>query len=152
MTTIQKPETQLPDRLSDLIELAVANARRLDRNIYFPESSNWQDYRATEDVCEVCFAGAVMAGTLEHPCYQDAGPSTFTIYNRIRLYALDETRRGNWRRALMACGQGHDLGIQMAKRLDALFDNTRMFRGWEEFDQFLDKMEQVVPILREYGF
>ena len=40
----------------------------------------------------------------------------------------------------------------MAKRLDALFDNTRMFRGWEEFDQFLDKMEQVVPILREYGF
>ena len=41
MTTIQKPETQLPDRLSDLIKLAVADAQRLDRNIYDPEYDSW---------------------------------------------------------------------------------------------------------------
>ena len=90
MTTIQKPETQLPDRLSDLIELAVADAQRLDRNTYDPEYDSWHEMERLG--CDVCFAGAVMAGTLEHPCYQDAGPSTFTVYNPIRLYALNETR------------------------------------------------------------
>ena len=90
MTKIQKPETQLPELLSDLIELAVADVRRLDRDIYDPEYDSWHE---TERLgCEVCFAGAVMAGTLEHPFYQDADPITFTVYNRIRLYALDESR------------------------------------------------------------
>ena len=65
MTTIRKPETQLPDRLSDLVELAVADAQRLDRDIYDPEYDSWREMERLG--CEVCFAGTVMAGTLERP-------------------------------------------------------------------------------------
>ena len=59
----------LPNKLSALIEVAIQDARKLDRIRYSP---NHLHYHSPQEswkspvipCCEVCDAGAVMAGTL----------------------------------------------------------------------------------------
>ena len=52
-----------PKKLSDLIGLAVADARTLDRETYIPECWSWHT-PVRNNKCRVCLAGAVIAGTL----------------------------------------------------------------------------------------
>ena len=66
-----------PCDLIALIRLAVADARKLNRDLYVPESSDWHGGGTEYSSCPVCFAGAVIAGTLKGPRPELLGPSDF---------------------------------------------------------------------------
>ena len=55
------PETP-PERLSDLIDLVAADARRLDRTTYTPGASVWLQ-PADDGCCMICLAGSVITGS-----------------------------------------------------------------------------------------
>ena len=55
---------QPPDKLSDLIELAISDACKLDHNAYMPNFNTWHLPGPNKEKCMVCLAGAVIAGTL----------------------------------------------------------------------------------------
>ena len=69
----QPPSIQPPERFSDLVLMAIADGRALDPQVYYPDFTRWHDSPmwATEDdedpLCQVCLAGAVIAGTLSFP-------------------------------------------------------------------------------------
>lgn len=50
--------------------------------------------------CEVCWAGSVMAKSLNVPINQNYFPSNFNNSTADKLYALDDFRIGNWDWAL----------------------------------------------------
>ena len=56
--------TPPPAKLSDLIELAIADTRKLDRHDYTPTWMTWHRPNPADDKCMICLAGAVIAGTL----------------------------------------------------------------------------------------
>lgn len=88
------PTTPPPGKLSDLIDLAVADARRLDRTTYTPDSSVWHE-PADDDCCMICLAGSVIAETLKCPRDQkvELGDEDNPDPDRVK----STTRNGSWR-------------------------------------------------------
>jgi hypothetical protein len=84
---------QLPEKLSDCIILALKDEELcfnspdyiIDMNIY---------HTPTRSGCIVCFAGAVMAQTLERKFKCTPKAETFGVHNANRLLALDTIRVG----------------------------------------------------------
>ncbi len=58
--------TPPPEKLSEPIELAIADARRIERGDYWPVAGAWHD-PGPRDRCIICLAGAVIAATLGCP-------------------------------------------------------------------------------------
>lgn len=72
-----KTDVKLPDKLSDLLELAVNDAMSLENsNNYVLNMLDWHSpyVETTGTKCNVCMAGAVMACTLKVPSYQKMFP------------------------------------------------------------------------------
>ena len=151
---------QLPDKLSDLIELAIRDARKLDRRVYYPNAGHWHHPSYSEDdslSCKICFAGAVIAGTLGAPVMVNVAPSvpwwfpgwSPTQDNWRKLKALELVRAG----ALVKALRSLDLPFE---EFQSRFPNfSRMaqfpgFIGWEEFDKFCTDMEWAVERLRAH--
>lgn len=91
-------KTKLPDRPSALIRLALADLRAVEQlKSYEVDMGCYhlgQEKEIERDKCLVCFAGAVMARTLEVPKTRDADPDRFDRDTQDKLYALDHFRRG----------------------------------------------------------
>jgi hypothetical protein len=98
---------KLPDKLSDLIEVAVKDLEAVEQDPhYVVNMDTWhraeaQEFRIGQQVfekepCTVCLAGAVMAKTLEVPRYWSKNPVDFRGENSTedKLIALDLVRRG----------------------------------------------------------
>ena len=143
------PEEYQPifNSMSDLLSAAVADARGLDRKRYNPCSDEWHDGIAV-DQCQVCLAGAFIAGTLEFQPSFDIRPSMFTHPMHDKLLALDAMRSGDWEFAFLkfySCRPRPDT-------LDALLDlpdpDDSDFYSWEEFDHHLNSLESIIPELR----
>ena len=68
MTKFSETRDVLPDKLSGLIRLAIADAGRLDRDKYTPYFLDYHKpkrlWSGQSDSCCICNAGAVIAGTL----------------------------------------------------------------------------------------
>ena len=144
-----------PKRLSDLVELAVNDARRLDRSVYEPRAAVWH----TPDVedptkCKVCLAGAVIAGTLHRL------PSERFDFNQISdawakaLDVLDLVRDGSYDGAWLdhVMRPGKDL-TKTGRSIRQSIPDARhqYFTTWEGFDLFLADLEQeVIPALPAY--
>lgn len=105
---------RLPRKPSDLIELAVKDLIKVERNKLYKLSldSSWHDpigceYETDENgydtgvvkkpakVCLVCFAGAVIASTLKTSFNATKHPDDFDSDTQDRLLALDCFRVGN---------------------------------------------------------
>ena len=145
-----------PARLSDLIELAVADARRLNRNTYSPEHSEWHlAGSGPNETCQVCLAGCVIAGTLEH------GPETnigvLQLGDNIddnawydALITLDHVRSGQWKSAIMELGQQAD--TEQREAIEAIpKPKCSEFRNWDEFNTHLESLDRCIANLREIG-
>lgn len=82
----------LPGRPSELIELALADLKKVERSKkYVVDMSNWHR-RSGSNICHVCLAGAVMAKELKFDSKISAipsGPET------IPLAALNALRTGD---------------------------------------------------------
>lgn len=96
--------TALPDKLSELMVLALEDLAKVERDPeYIVKMSTWHD-NSDSGQCAVCFAGSVMAMSL------DAGRSTYKSrelwdgINDRKFYALNRVRAGNIGGALKALG------------------------------------------------
>mgnify|MGYP006107349089 CR=1 FL=1 len=96
-----KEEIRLPEKLSDYIKLALKDEKKVfDSPLYEMDMETYHSKTETNGLCRVCFAGAVIAGTLKTPHQNYAAPTNFDIHTRTRLRALDEIRRGRISMAL----------------------------------------------------
>lgn len=88
-------EDPLPEKLSALVRLAVADLVACERDPAYRISM--ETYHAPLDdlCCWVCLAGAVMAGHLRAAPSREALPSNYPLSIRRKLEALDCFRRGD---------------------------------------------------------
>ena len=136
------------DSLAKLIKLAIKDARGLSHDIYTPHSDYW--HNAQEGFkCEICLAGAVIAGSLKVPASDKChGLGRFDRKTGNALDALDSARLGEWGLAYGALGQAR-------REVDAQgyglpIPDPRHFDGWDAFNLHLDSLEGIVPLLEEF--
>ena len=154
--------TPPPAKLSDLIELAIADARKLDHARYTPVWLTWHRPRPLDGKCMVCLAGAVIAGTLgcstetsiDIATSDSADPKSTTITDkwwRRALWALDSVREGDWLAAYHAMHGAHPDG-ELYDALEALPPpaNTE-FNDWKKLDAHLASLNERAERLRKLG-
>lgn len=159
---------RLPDRLSELVRLAVADARRLDRRAYVPKSCEW--HRPQPDGrCGVCLAGAVIAGTLADPDWTARNPGIGLEPGDFRedvdrgLSAIAQLGTGDVIHAdhslrqpdLVEESNWPPVPVERAHRSDAAEalrrEENHEFDGWAEFDRHLDRMKALADELEREG-
>lgn len=94
-----KTKDVLPDKLSDLILVALADLEKVEADPRY-EVAMWtwhqEDiFNKNITVCQVCFAGSVMAKTFNCKLNKEASPSDFPVSAERKLRALNELRVGN---------------------------------------------------------
>lgn len=153
---------QPPEKLSDLMDLAVADARGLNRNDYIPNWMTWHRRNPESGRCMVCVAGAVIAGTLECDpntivdiaTEDSADPRATTITDeawRRALWALDSAREGHWDTAVESLGGSYPTG-RLSDALDVLpRPEHREFNSWKEFSAHLASLACRASELRALG-
>ena len=152
MTNGTNTPNALPDKLSELIDVAIQDAKKLDRDKYTPSyiyyymPDNRDDKR-----CYVCDAGSVMVGTLLVNTDMQVDPSEFDVSTERKLEALDHARRGAYSMAVEQLG--FCLTIRQAQALDKIQRSPWMeYRTWEDFDKHLSHMKRVAGQLRAMGY
>jgi hypothetical protein len=98
--------TQLPNKLSDLIELALNDLEAVEAqpDKYRVNMLNWHEPQE-DGICEVCFAGAVLANTIKlDPATDDWDVMESGQCATALMFALDDARRGDIRDALEQLG------------------------------------------------
>lgn len=102
---------KLPEKASDLIELALRDLRKVEQegDKYVVDMGGWHEPKL-EHRCSVCWAGAVMAGTLGANPAEYVMPSDYGEWNRSRLHALDCFRKGDAVGALRYLGVNNPAG------------------------------------------
>lgn len=103
---IMKKKTKLPDKLSDLIRIAVADAKKIEKDSkYIFNMSTWHQPQSNYDdvshtfvttgKCEVCFAGSIIACTLKAKPNQTVDTSDFDEDTDRKLELIDQIRTGS---------------------------------------------------------
>ena len=134
--------------MSDLLQVAINDARALDPRIYRPNSITWHDADAQEQ-CQVCLAGSVIAGTLAATPDQTLSPDHFSSDTPGKLEALNFMRRGHWVFAFYEFYR-HWPRTSIEDRLRKLPKPINAdFTGWHAFRAHLDSLEAILPELRE---
>lgn len=147
-------KTRPPKTLSGLIRLAVNDARKLDRDAYWPVCNTWHEPsgRQSGAVCRICLAGAVIAGTLGAPTDADV-----RFLDQIddtewvdALTAIDHARTGKWRLARMKLG--HEPTVKDDAAMASVAYPLQMnFGNWEEFETHLHSLEERAAQLEAAG-
>ena len=167
-------QTRPPEKLSDLIRLAVKDARRLNPDEYWPNADLYHkrchidtDLWAQEiygplpppNACHVCVAGAVIAGTLKMSPDEPWRPVDFENAWSGSLSALDSIRQGLYHRAYCEHYYGDDpwppMSMELSTKLKTLARNYppvhRGFQNWEEFKAHIDSLEAIADIFEQKG-
>ncbi|MCY4431991.1 MAG: hypothetical protein OXC11_16595 [Rhodospirillales bacterium] len=160
----------LPDTLADLLEVACDDMAGLDREYYLPNSLLWHnpirildaDRKEHRSRCEVCLAGAVMAGSLAMD--RDTGNTAADSLTRFgmeghKLRALDALRNGNVRGAAHVM-QWHPDSIAHAMAFEQREDAMELltdiraiasFYTWEHWDNSEPRYRRLIDLLRTHG-
>ena len=152
----------VPEKLSDLIRLAIADGRKLHQersNDYYPNYGIYHSYIAYNDyesnqegpfdICHICLAGAVMAGTLQVPWESVSIRHMSPPWYRA-LKVLDNVREGEYRRAINIF-YNVDRQYELSPWTKAMPVNP-MFQGWDEFLEHIDSLEAVAGFFEFNGF
>ena len=141
------PNTRsLPDTMSGLLEAAIADARKLDPDIYFPYSELW--HTTDNGTCTICLAGSLIAGTLQTPPDKTMVPLSFPGDVPAKLDALDSMRFGRWECAFHRF-YGEEPSPSISDQLAYLSRPfCSYFTGWDEFHVLLDSLEKSIKPLR----
>ncbi len=134
--------------MSDLLEVAIRDARTLDPRIYHPNSVTWH-VADEQEQCQVCLAGSVIAGTLAATPDQTLSPDCFPSDTPGKLEALNFMRKGHWVFAFYEFYR-HWPRTSIEDRLRKLPKPINAdFTGWHAFRAHLDSLESILPELRE---
>ena len=155
----------VPDTLSALVRIAVAEARRLDPAAYHPNYNLWHaPYPAGSFLCG---AGAVIAGILipasdEHTANSIIYPDSFPYCWDRTLHAIDASRAGAIDDALAYFLTAHEPGSSFDPEAFKTIDDTIIRRigppehsdytNWNEFQAHLPHMEKIAAELELLGF
>lgn len=105
MNTAYTKDILLPEKPSELIMLALKDLVTVrDLPGYAIDMDYWHKPFKILKICRVCFAGAVIAGTLKLSKHKNVWPGDFTMDTCDKLFALDEFRRGLIRKGLLSMG------------------------------------------------
>jgi hypothetical protein len=143
-------QVRLPDKLSDLLELAVADCleveaegkHEFDMTVY---------YERLNGHCAVCMAGAVMLRRLPHNETADMlSTRQWGAETQRKLYAIDDMRTGGFENAAERLGLSQLGVLEAAKRLidEAYtdFDDNWSKRGrapWPIYLEAADMLRQA---------
>ena len=158
-------DIKLPDRLSELIRVAVKDCRSLDPVIYFPNSEAWHEPNDSlyvegeaREPCHICLAGGVIAKSLgQSPATRVVPISFVSTELQSKLDALEEARRGRLIQALDYIAAGthtpvippeSDLEAQVNAIPDPDFPG---FQGFAEMEILLKGLEHVANQLESLG-
>ena len=143
-----KENETLPSSLSGLLEIAIGDAEELDRFHYIPYSENWHKTRYS-DICEVCLAGCVIAGTLRHSHRSTLVPNMFSTETANKLVVIDDMRTGHWRSAFMLL-YNQEPTVPISIKLGQIPNPFNPhFRGWDDFLDHLESLKKLLPQLEE---
>lgn len=134
----------LPNKLSDLLQLALDDARELSKDPHIRlDASAWIQY--LNPICEVCLGGCVLVRTLQIPINSNIlGFGAFDNFgiseeNKKKIRAIDYLRQGD---LVKACEM---LDISCTQDMTIL-QTTRDGPDWYLMD--LDDVEKKIAILR----
>ena len=111
-------KTKLPRKMSALIRLALADLAKVERQpkVYTVDMGRWhepyQQLTSGAEKCAVCFAGAVMAGTLGLKPTDDYATAKLGDGNEEAIRALDALRQGDVSTA------ADELGLSRSRSVD----------------------------------
>ena len=148
----------VPEKLSDLIRLAIADGRKLYQERageYYPNASIFHDYiyhyqDEDADACHFCLAGGVMAGTLNSDIMATLMPIDFDVPWTKALRALDYVRQGQYVNALAEFYGPAKYDATGAWILTAPVSHR--FEGWAAFLDHLDSLGFVVGFFQDNGY
>ena len=138
----------LPDTMAGILEAAIADARKLDPDVYFPNHLQWHNPTDNPACCEVCLAGSIIAGRLK--ANPDDTFSSLSFGDKIesKLEAIDHMREGLWEQAFDLIYNNLP-SHRIRNYLRALSMPAHpTFYGWPEFEAHLASMERMLPQLR----
>ncbi|MCY4587939.1 MAG: hypothetical protein OXB98_18040 [Bryobacterales bacterium] len=146
--SIDGSQASLPASMAGLLEVAVKDARKLDRSIYLPYYNDWHDADSSHNLCLVCLAGSVIAGSLEIAPSDTVSSMTFDRRTEELLDAIDYMRCGLWHKAFELIYH-RTPSLQVLDNLQALSEPSfSTFDSWEDFDVHLDSLESMLPQLQ----
>lgn len=97
--------SQLPDKLSELIALALDDLYKCKQDVRYKIDMEMFYHASKDRLCHVCLAGAVMAQSLQSPSYENRMPSYYGDAVERKLTALNWIRRGNIHTAFILLGR-----------------------------------------------
>jgi hypothetical protein len=138
-------------KLSELIEIGLNDLEKCEKsNEYEVDMSKWHEFNPNLEKCMVCFAGSVMAQTLDSFIGDDLTPSKFDEDWGRRLNALNQVRMGN---LITAYGILHDISTLPVVVIDMSNKHQSSYCAYG-FDpiQFKSWLRLVIDNLKEAGF
>ena len=139
---------KLPATMAGLLEVAIRDARALDRKTYVPFSREWHNSHRRNSSCRVCLAGSVIARSLKIAPNRCVDSASFDKRTESLLDALDMMRYGIWSKAHRLI-YGDVASNDLLEYLYALPQPAHSsFMGWDDFDAHLASLEGMLHRLR----
>ena len=142
-------EREPPEKMSELIRLAITDGQRLDREIYTPDAHTWHEL-FDDGFCGVCDAGAVMAGTLKAEPSNQIDAEFFGVEWGRALTALDAVREGAMVVAY-ARFTGKPMSEVRGKVKKIRGPEHGEFEDWPEYELHLDELDRVAQEFEDLG-
>ena len=143
-------KSRLPDKLSELIRLAVADCKLVEQDPrYELDMMEWHNPSKFGGSCEVCMAGAIMAKTLEAPIEVafTASSGRHSDDEADKLLAIDEIRGGNFETALTTLSINCDEHLNEIDKLENYvqdrYNNEDDRADWDTYLYAADKLEEM---------
>ena len=134
--------------MADFLQATIADARRLTRSLYHPLFGVWH-HPNKAGRCEICLAGAFIAGTLRFSSFQSIDLTNISGPVSDLLMALDCMRTGDWAVAFYKYYSRNPHPDTELKLYELPAPKCRNFRSWAGFDIHLASLDVVIPLLRE---
>ena len=133
--------------MSGLLETAIADARRLGRDLYDPHCRNGH-LPNSQGFGEICRAASFPAGTLGCSSTVRTAPWDFPGKTQAKHEARNAMRTGSWLEACRLVCQ-HRPPVEIEARLCRLpTPSWAAFVGWRAFNSHLKSLEAILPELR----
>lgn len=134
-------EVELPEKLSDLLELALKDLAKVERSKkYIVDMLDWH-LPLKNGKCKVCLAGAVLAKTQKLPLNVDF--TDITLGDDSKFYALDDIRRGRIRSALVSMNLRYHGDIP---------DNVEVIPYNIDKKLWRNDMKKILALLRKHNY
>ena len=144
----------LPDKLSDLIEVALADLEKAENTEGQEINMTAWVYVTDKDaqLCSLCLAGSVMAHSLGIVLHNSVSPESFAPSIKQKLYAIDEVRKGQINNAIRRINRANNDGYYIeSSRNDApinVFKNVSIVYYEESSEKWKAQMRHFIDELR----